>query len=734
MALAQCDAEVRTSAWALRETLASELHMSSSRSPIKPILAALRRCLPGTRYVPISLRGGVLLLVSTLGTTACTAILGGFDFEGPATTGGGGTGGGTACTAACSSPADCTGSVAACFEHACQAGCCTVRPVADGTPLAATAQIEKDCSVVLCDGAGATRTGVDVDDKPDDKDACNKGGCNGTTPMQTPVAGACAFDGGQVCGAANGIAAGKCVECNAATDCPPQTCRVNSCVANVCGSDAAQAGAACTDGGKVCDGNGNCIGCLLNTDCTDASKPVCSASGVCVVASCNDGLKNGGETDIDCGGADCPKCAAGKTCSAPSDCESGANGTPTCTGTCGFSCTSGYDDCDSTVGCETNINTKAHCGSCTTSCSAYCVSGACTDPIAISAGYGHTCAILGDGSVWCWGLNQVGEVGDGTTVDKNVPTKITLPKPATAIAAGGLFFGAGAYSAHTCAILNDKTLRCWGSNTEGELGKGNLSNLVGPQTPSVSNVNEVSVGGATTCVVNASNQLYCWGFNSSGQVGNGSTSGAAVPTPTLISSAVAHVAVGALHTCAVKTDGNVHCWGSDSFGQVGNGASQTGNVYSPWGPISTVPNTTLISSGRYHSCAKNGVGVFCWGHNTAGQLGIGNMTQQPAPQALALPGVTAIEMGDYHSSALVGSSLYMWGENTSGQLGDGTGVSQSTPKLSTLANMAQISLAELHSCGLTATHQMYCWGDGAHGKLGNGGTAGSSVPVAVVWP
>jgi alpha-tubulin suppressor-like RCC1 family protein len=139
----------------------------------------------------------------------------------------------------------------------------------------------------------------------------------------------------------------------------------------------------------------------------------------------------------------------------------------------------------------------------------------------LAGGYEHTCAILHDGSVWCWGYNLDGELGDGTAINKSKPTKVTLPGPAVQVGGKGVFIAATAYEAHTCALLADHTVWCWGSNDSGELGTGDTAPSPSPVQANLANVTQIAVGGAHTCAIDTSADLYCWGANSHGEVGDG---------------------------------------------------------------------------------------------------------------------------------------------------------------------------------------------------------------------
>ena len=571
-------------------------------------------------------------------------------------------------------------------------------------------------------------------DLPLAMDACHMGACSGAQATQTAVAGPCMLNGAAAfCGDPAGSAAGKCVECNTTAECTGgQGCVMNTCLTAKC-TDGIQDG---DETAKDC--GGSCLPCAVGQACvvqTDCTPGYCK-NGVCAPPSCADTKKDGDEADVDCGGPLCPKCAAGKMCAIPGDCQTGVNGQPTCSnGTCGFACAQGFGDCDAMVGCETDTTKPATCGSCNVSCSAYCVNGSCNDPIAITGGYSHNCAILKDGSVYCWGFNQLGEVGDGTTGNKIMPTKIVLPGAATAISSKGVYLGGVTYSAHTCVILLDQSVWCWGGNANGELGQGDTAVYAGPvKVKNLASINRIAVGGAHTCAVNANNDLYCWGRNTSGQIGNAVVTPALLPQ-LILSGVTSKLALGSVHTCIIKTDGKPYCRGANSNGQLGSG-----NLISTTAPGAAIAGLTSlveITAGAFFTCARTATTISCWGRNAAGELGIGNTTQQTTPQVVpGLTNVSAFRAGSSHVVAITPGGNYMWGPDGHGQFGDGllTSIVSSPVLVPGIAGFTKFGVSDQGTCGLTATSQMSCWGDNAYGELGDGTTNQSSVPVAVAWP
>ena len=387
-------------------------------------------------------------------------------------------------------------------------------------------------------------------------------------------------------------------------------------------------------------------------------------------------------------------------------------------------------DCDGKNDCATNLMVAAaNCGSCGKQCSAYCVNGLCDDPVAVAAGDNHTCGILADGSVWCWGSDDSGQLGDGMTANSVVPKKITaLPQSAKSIAAG---------TVNTCAILKDATLWCWGSNANGNLGVGDTSPHTGPQqVTSLSGVAHVAVGDAHACAINSANNLFCWGDNGFGAVGNG-TSGNEVLTPTQVMTGVLDVAAGSGFTCALALGGTVTCWGANADGELGDGSTNPSNM--PGSPIAGLSGVAEVAShsGASTVCARTASTIACCGNNNVGQLGNGmTTTPQTSPTAVSINlmggSVTQVAVGGNHGGAVTSSGLYMWGSDVRDQLGDGFLMTQSTPIATSLSGVTSLSLGAFHSCGLTLDQHLFCWGDNTYGQVGNGSSIG--LPIAVAWP
>ncbi len=286
--------------------------------------------------------------------------------------------------------------------------------------------------------------------------------------------------------------------------------------------------------------------------------------------------------------------------------------------------------------------------------------------IQISSGGYHTCAVKTDNSLWCWGRNEYGQLGNGTTAPSSAPVQIM----ATGVSQVSLGWW------HTCAIKTDNSLWCWGWNEFGQLGDGTWTNRYTPVQIMATGVSQVSLGWWHTCAVKTDGSLWCWGDNRSGQLGDG-TGVYYRDTPVqIMATGVSQVSLGAFHTCAVKTDGSLWCWGSNNRGQLGDGTNENKNT-----PVQIMATgVSQVSLGGWHTCAiKTDGSLWCWGENYFGQLGNGTTQDRNTPVQIT-QGVSQVSLGGEHTCAVkTDNSLWCWGWNAWGQLGDGTWTHRSTP-------------------------------------------------------
>ena len=383
-----------------------------------------------------------------------------------------------------------------------------------------------------------------------------------------------------------------------------------------------------------------------------------------------------------------------------------------------------------------------------------------TEVAQISAGSHHTCVRLTNGQARCWGQNTYGQLGDGTTTDRSQAVVVVNPEgtgPLTDVAE----ISAG--SDHTCVRLTNGQARCWGQNTYGQLGDGTTTDR--DQAVSVSNsegtgpladVAEISAGGLHTCTRRANGQARCWGRNSYGQLGDGTITDRLRPvavsntTGTGALTDVAEISAGGLHTCAPLTNGQARCWGRNSNGQLGDGAT-TGRRR----PV-TVLNTTgtgpivgvgEIAASRDHTCARLTRQVRCWGNNAWGKLGDGTLVDSTLPVAVVDPlgdgpltQVVELTAGQIHACARIANGeARCWGYGRNGQLGGGNNsttnsrpvVVSNSEGTGPFTDATQIDAGYDHTCAALANGEARCWGDNSYGQLGDGSLNGRPRPVQV---
>jgi RHS repeat-associated protein len=284
-------------------------------------------------------------------------------------------------------------------------------------------------------------------------------------------------------------------------------------------------------------------------------------------------------------------------------------------------------------------------------------------------------ALRSDGSVWAWGDNSKGELGDGTTTQRNSPVQVPGLSSVVSVAGGGY---------HSMALKADGTVWDWGGNAYGQLGNNSTANSSAPvQVPNVSGATAMAAGEFHTLAVDSTGRLWTWGRNASGQLGDGTTTDRHAPVQLAGIGNVVAVAAGNAHTVALRGDGTVWAWGTNSNGQLGNSACTTASPCLSPVQVPGLSGIVSVGAGSFFSFAIDRQGrLWAWGANSFGQLGDGTTTQRNAPVLISgISGVSAVSGGLHHAvAAAAGGQVYAWGDNSSGQLGN-TACTSLTPCL-----------------------------------------------------
>ncbi|MCC6629870.1 MAG: hypothetical protein IT340_21030 [Chloroflexi bacterium] len=446
--------------------------------------------------------------------------------------------------------------------------------------------------------------------------------------------------------------------------------------------------------------------------------------------------------------------------------------------------------------------------------------GTLTNVAEVAAGYSHSLARKADGSVWAWGLNDDGQLGDNTTSTRHAPVQVKAGGAATFTDATAI--AAGDY--HSLALKADGSAWAWGNGGSGQLGQNSSANRLVPAqakglggSGTLTNVAQITGGSYFTVARKFDGTVWAWGNNWSGQLGDTTTAQRNTPVQVRINATtfltgVGYVAAGAEFAVAVKTDGSVWTWGSNGGGELGQGGwdqnphsaavpvggiataaqvavgdghvlvvpSTTGPTPTPTGTATLTPTNTPTTThtptatGTATSTATStpaggptatptatatstttpaatntptptptrtptpGGGASppsSWGANASGQLGDGTTTGHTTPAAIAgVTGAAALAAGTAHGLALLGdTTVRAWGNNGSGRLGDGTTTNRLSPvAVSGLTGVTAVAAGDQHSIAVLSNGTVRAWGNNGSGRLGDGTSQNRSTPVTVV--
>ncbi len=323
-----------------------------------------------------------------------------------------------------------------------------------------------------------------------------------------------------------------------------------------------------------------------------------------------------------------------------------------------------------------------------------------------------------------WGLNNDGQLGNGTTTTEKEAVAVKVLTEATAVAGGEL---------HSLALLKSGKVMAWGDNADGQLGNGTTTTEKEPvEVKGLTEVVAIAAGADHSLALLKSGKVKAWGLNTDGQLGNGTTTTEKEPVEVKgITEAVA-IAAGSDHSLAVLKSGKVVAWGDNNDGQLGNGTTTTEKE-----PVEVkgITEAAAVAGGEFHSLALLKTGkVMAWGDDADGQLGNGTTTTEKEPvEVKGITEATAVAAGHSHSLAVLKSGKVMaWGDNNDGQLGNGTTTTEKEPvEVKGIAEATAVAGGEFHSLALLKTGKVMAWGDNVDGQLGNGTTTTEKEPVEV---
>jgi len=377
-----------------------------------------------------------------------------------------------------------------------------------------------------------------------------------------------------------------------------------------------------------------------------------------------------------------------------------------------------------------------------------------------SLGFYHSSAITSEGRIFTWGDNYHGKLGDGTATDRYAPTEITsnfsynTGETITEVSLG---------SSHSSAITSKGRIFTWGYNFYGQLGDGtNINKDIPTEITSKFNLNtgetitSVSLGSNYSSAITSEGRIFTWGYGVYGQIGDGTTANRYTPIEITsnfgldVGETITSASLGSNHSSAISSEGRIFIWGSNAFGQIGDGTTTDRYI-----PIEITGNFSLnvgetitgVSLGSNHSSAITSEGkIFIWGFNSDGQLGDGTTTNRDTPTEITSnftlytgETITTVSLGYAHSSAITSEGrIFTWGANANGELGDGTIANRYTPteitsdfSLSIEEIITSVSLGINHSAAITSEGRIFAWGYNGNGQIGDGTTTNRYTPTEI---